>query len=200
MSQSPAADSRSGTTPAAVQTQHADGQSQRSDGSAAVSPSAERRREHRWEDPAIAAAAARDMDGMTFFGEMLAGHLPPPPIAATLGFDLVSVEKGRAVFELTPAEFHYNPIGSVHGGVYAILCDSACGGAVHSMLPAGAFYTSLDLSTRFIRPVTMATGRLLCEGTVSHLGARTAVAHARLTDESGKLYAEATSSCMIFRP
>jgi uncharacterized protein (TIGR00369 family) len=166
----------------------------------AVSPGGERHREHRWEDPAIAAAAARGMDGMTFFGEMLAGRLPPPPIAAALGLDLVSVEKGRAVFELTPAEFHYNPIGSVHGGVYAILCDSACGCAVHSMLPAGAFYTSLDLSTRFIRPLTVDTGRLLCEGTVSHLGSRTAVAHARLTDAAGKLYAEATSSCMIFRP
>ena len=165
----------------------------------AVSPSRVRHREHRWEDPAIAAAVAQDMDGMTFFGEMLAGRLPPPPLAAALGFDLISVDKGRVVFELTPAEFHYNPIGSVHGGVYATLCDSACGCAVHSMLPAGAFYTSLDLATRFIRPATVATGRLLCEGTVSHLGSRTAVAHARLTDTTGKLYAEATSSCLIFR-
>ena len=199
MSQPPAADGRSETTPAAAETQHADGQPQRSSGSAAVSPSGERRREHRWADPAIAASVARDMDGMTFFGEILAGRLPPPPIAATLGFDLVSVEKGRVVFELTPAEFHYNPIGSVHGGVYATLCDSACGCAVHSMLPAGAFYTSLDLATRFIRPLTAATGRLLCEGTISHLGSRTAVAHARLTDAAGKLHAEATSSCLIVR-
>ena len=186
--------------PAVAQTLPADAQSEQTNGSAIVSPGGERHREHRWEDPAIAAAAARDMDGMTFFGEILAGRLPPPPIAATLGFDLVSVEKGRVVFGLTPAEFHYNPIGSVHGGVYATLCDSACGCAVHSMLPAGAFYTSLDLATRFIRPVTADTGRLLCEGTVSHLGSRTAVAHARLTDAAGKLYAEATSSCMIFRP
>jgi uncharacterized protein (TIGR00369 family) len=113
---------------------------------------------------------------------------------------LVSVEPGQVVFEITPAEFHYNPIGSLHGGVYATLCDSACGCAVHSMLPVGAYYTSLDLTTRFIRPATAATGRLVCEGTVSHFGSRTAVAHARLTDARGKLYAEATSSCMIFRP
>ena len=184
MSQSPATDGR----PAA------NGQQ------APVSRGGERRREHLWQDPGITAAVARDMDGMTFFGEMLAGRLPPPPIAATLGFDLVSVEKGRAVFELTPAEFHYNPIGSVHGGVYAILCDSACGCAVHSMLPAGALYTSLDLATRFVRPVTASTGRLRCEGTLSHFGSRTAVAHARLTDDHGKLYAEATSTCLIFRP
>ena len=74
----------------------------------------------------------------------------------------------RAVFEFTPSGFHYNPIGSVHGGVCATMCDSACGCAVHSMLPAGAFYTSLDLSVKFIRPVTASTGRLLCEGTVEH--------------------------------
>jgi len=159
-----------------------------------------RSRSHEWEDPAASAAAARELDGISFLREMQAGRIPPPPIAATLGFGLVSVEPGRAVFDITPAEYHYNPIGSVHGGVYATLCDSACGCAVHSMLPAGAFYTSLDLATRFIRPVTTGSGRLLCEGTVTHLGSRTALAEARLTDASGKLYAHATSNCLIFRP
>ena len=153
-----------------------------------------------WADPAIAAAAARELDGITFFRELIAGRIPPPPITAALGFSLVSVEPGTAVFEITPAEYHYNPIGSVHGGVYATLCDSACGCAVHSMLPAGAYYTSLDLSVRFLRPVTSGTGRLLCEGTVEHLGSRTALASARLTDSAGKLYAHATGSCLIFRP
>lgn len=104
------------------------------------------------------------------------------------------------MFSFTPADYHYNPIGSVHGGVYATLCDSACGCAVHSLLPAGAFYTSLDLVTRFIRPVTTGTGPLRCEGTVQHLGARTALAEARLTGEDGKLYAHATSNCLISRP
>lgn len=160
----------------------------------------ERRREYRWADPALSAAAARELDGMSFFREVLAGRIAPPPIAATLDFGWVSVQPGRVVFELAPAEFHYNPIGSMHGGVYATLCDSACGCAVHSLLPAGAYYTSLDLSTKFIRPVTIGTGRLLCEGTVSHFGSRTAVAHAQLTDPDGKLYAEATSSCLLFRP
>jgi uncharacterized protein (TIGR00369 family) len=139
---------------------------------------------------------------MAFFREMIAGRIPPPPITATLGFGWVSVEPGKVVFELTPAEFHYNPIGSVHGGVYATVCDSACGCAVHSMLPAGAYYTSQDLAIRFIRPVTAGSGkpRLLCEGTVTHLGSRTALAEARLTGPGGKLYAHATSSCLIFRP
>jgi uncharacterized protein (TIGR00369 family) len=159
-----------------------------------------RRRAFEWADPAIAAVAARELDGITFFRELIAGRIPPPPIAAALGFDLVSVEPGTAVFEITPAEYHYNPIGSVHGGVYATLCDSACGCAVHSMLPAGAYYTSLDLAVRFLRPVTSGTGRLRCEGTVEHLGSRTALAIARLTDQAGKLYAHATSSCLIVRP
>jgi uncharacterized protein (TIGR00369 family) len=159
-----------------------------------------RQRVYQWGDPAVSAAAARELDGITFFREILAGRLPPPPIMATLGFSAVSFEPGRAVFEITPAEHHYNPIGSVHGGVYATLCDSACGCAVHTMLPAGAFYTSLDLVTRFIRPITSGTGRLLCEGTVEHLGSRTALARARLTSADGKLFAHATSNCLIFRP
>jgi len=159
-----------------------------------------RRRTHEWADPGVSAAAARELDGITFLREMMAGRFPPPPIAATLGFGLVSVEPGRAVFDITPAEYHYNPIGSVHGGVYATMCDSACGCAVHSMLPAGAYYTSLDLTVKFVRPVTTGTGRLVCEGTVEHIGSRTALATARLTGSDGKLYAQATSSCLIFRP
>ena len=159
-----------------------------------------RRRTYEWADPARSAAAARELDGISFFRELIAGRLPPPPIAATLGFGWLSVEPGTVVFEITPAEYHYNPIGSVHGGVYATLCDSACGCTVHSMLPAGAHYTSLDLSVRFIRQITFRTGRMLCAGTVEHLGSRTALATARLTDSAGKLYAQAASSCMIFRP
>jgi uncharacterized protein (TIGR00369 family) len=158
------------------------------------------RRSYEWADPTASAAAARELDGITFLREIVAGRIPPPPIAATLGFGLVSVEPGRAVFDITPADYHYNPIGSVHGGIYATLCDSACGCAVHSTLPAGAYYTSLDLAVKFIRPVTSGTGRLLCEGTVEHSGSRTALAIARLTDSRGKLYAHATSSCLIFRP
>ncbi len=130
----------------------------------------------------------------------MAGTIPPPPMTVTLDFGWVSVEPGKVIFEITPAEFHYNPIGSVHGGVYATLCDSACGCAVHSLLPAGAYYTSLDLSVKFVRPITAESGRLLCEGTVQHLGKRMALAEARLAAPDGRLYAHATSSCLIFRP
>jgi acyl-coenzyme A thioesterase PaaI-like protein len=147
-------------------------------------PERPRQRSYRWEDPARSGAAARTLAGADFFGAIADGTLPPPPIASTLGFTLVSVVPGRAVFEFTPSEFHYNPIGSVHGGVCATMCDSACGCAVHSMLPA----------------VTTSTGPLRCEGTVIHLGSRTALAQASLTDATGRQYAHATSSCLIFRP
>jgi uncharacterized protein (TIGR00369 family) len=173
-------------------------QRSRSDSSAAAASG--RERSYGWADPAPAAAAARELAGDAFFGELTSGALPPPPIAQTLGFSAVSVRGGVARFGLDPAEFHYNPIGSVHGGVIATLCDSACGCAVHSLLPAGAYYSSLDLSVKFLRPVTTATGRLLCEGTVLHLGTRSALAQASLTGPDGKLYAQATSTCMIFRP
>jgi uncharacterized protein (TIGR00369 family) len=171
------------------------------DRAVAASPeSAARRRTYAWQDPAITGAVARELPGADFLSAIASGALPPPPIGATLDFGVPSVQPGRVVFEITPSEFHYNPIGTVHGGVAATLCDSACGCAVHSMLPAGAYYTSLDLTVKFLRPITATTGRLRCEGTVTHLGSRTALAQASLTDDRGKLYAHATSSCLIFRP
>ncbi len=163
-------------------------------------PGAMRERTYCWEDPAIAAAAVREQDGASFLQALLDGTLPGAPIAHTLDFRPASVQPGVVAFEFTPAEFHYNPIGSVHGGMIATLCDSACGCAVQSMLPAGTYYTSLDLSVKFLRQVTAATGPMTCTGTVTHLGGRSALAQASLTDAGGKLYAHATSSCMIFRP
>jgi uncharacterized protein (TIGR00369 family) len=161
---------------------------------------ATRSRSYTWQDPAGAAAAAMQQDGLEFLRAILHGTLPGAPVASTLDFEPAEVEAGRVVFEFTPAEFHYNPIGSVHGGVYATMCDSACGCAVHSMLPAGTYYTSQDLSVKFLRAVTTSTGPLRCEGSVIHLGSRTALAQASLTDGTGRQYAHATSSCLIFRP
>lgn len=159
-----------------------------------------RTRCYSWDDPAASAAAARQQDGAAFLRAILDGTIPGAPIAQTLDFAPVLVAPGTVAFAFTPAEFHYNPIGSVHGGVISTLCDSACGCAVQSMLPAGTFYTSLDLSVKFLRAVSAQTGPMTCEGTVTHLGGRSALAQARLTDAGGRLYAHATSSCMIFRP
>ena len=106
------------------------------------------------------------------------GRLPAPPIATTMGFDLDEVQDGRAVFSLEPAEHHYNPIGSVHGGVFATLLDSATGCAVHSTLPAGVGYTSVDLNVKFLRGMSASTGRVTCEGRVVHRGRRLVLAEA----------------------
>ncbi len=159
-----------------------------------------RERTYGWTDPMDIAAAAQDVDGLTFLRMMASGAVPPPPIATTLGFTVEEVEEGRVVFGLVPAEYHFNPIGSVHGGVFATLLDSAAGCAVHSALPAGVRYTSLDLSVKFLRPLGTGSGPVRCEGLVVHLGGRTALAEARLFDGAGRLAAHATSSCLILRP
>lgn len=158
-----------------------------------------RRREYEWGDPKRTAAIAAGMDGLEFIRAMAAGELPAPAIASTLGFELTEVEPGRVVFELRPQEWHYNPIGGMHGGVYATILDSATGCAAHSLLPAGVRYTSLDLSVKFLRGVTVDTGVLRCEGTVQHLGHRTGLAFAELRGADGRLYAHATSSLLILR-
>jgi uncharacterized protein (TIGR00369 family) len=129
---------------------------------------------------------------------MLAGELPAPPVMATLGIEAVSFEVGRAVFSLLPAEMHYNPIGTVHGGVIATLLDSALGCAVHSVLPQGSGYTSVDLATKFLRPVTERSGRVEAEGQVVSRGSRTVLAVATLHDGRGRLLAHATSTCLVF--
>jgi uncharacterized protein (TIGR00369 family) len=160
----------------------------------------QRQRTFSWDDPAAIAATVAGLSGAEFFAAITAGRIPPPPVARTLDFDGVSFEHGRAAFRLTPREFHYNPLGSVHGGVFATLLDSACGCAVHTTLPAGVFYTSLDLSVKFLRPVTVDTGPITAEAAVVHLGRRTALAEGRITDEAGKVYVTATSSCLLLRP
>jgi uncharacterized protein (TIGR00369 family) len=162
-------------------------------------PTGVRERTFTWDDPLETASAGAGLSGMEFFAAMDEGRIPMPPIMHTLDFAGFSYEEGRVAFRLTPQEFHYNPLGCVHGGVFAALLDTACGCAVHTRLPAGTFYTSLDLSVKFLRPVTVATGEVTAEGGVTHLGRRTALAEARLIDAAGKIYATATSSCLIMR-
>ncbi len=159
-----------------------------------------RERTFAWDDPVAIARAGAGLSGAEFLNAIAAGEIPPPPVMRALDFDGLSFGEGRAVFRLTPREFHYNPIGTVHGGVFATLLDSACGCAVHTMLPVGVFYTSLDLSLKFLRPVTVGTGPVTAEGSVVHLGRRTALAEARITDAAGKVYVTATSSCLLLRP
>ncbi len=139
-----------------------------------------------------------ELDGLGQLEAMVRGDAPSPPIMETLGFTGFHPERGRVVVEMPAAEFHYNPLGGVHGGVISTLLDTAAACAVHSTLAVGEMYTSLDLTVKFLRPVTVDSGLLTCEGTVIQRGRRTALGQAQLTDERGKLVAHATSSCMIF--
>jgi uncharacterized protein (TIGR00369 family) len=157
-----------------------------------------RSRTFSWFDPMLNVAELGKRSGLELLQAMSRGELPAPPITHLMGTGRIEVEPGRVVVTLQPQEFHYNPLGSVHGGVLATLLDTATGCAVHSTLPAGAGYTTLDLTTKFLRPVSVASGVLTCEGTVISKGRRTALAQAQITDARGALVAHATSTCMLF--
>ena len=137
-------------------------------------------------------------DGLAFLEALIAGDLPAPPITETLGFTLIEVETGRAVFAGTPEFRHYNPIGVVHGGFAATLLDSAVGCAVHSTLIKGEAYTTLELKLNLVRPLTDKTGMVRAEGRVLHRGRQVATAEGYLKDAADKLYAHATTTCMVF--
>jgi uncharacterized protein (TIGR00369 family) len=151
-----------------------------------------------WEDPHAAAANGARLSGLDYMKGMIAGRFPRPPMACLLGFDLVEVGEGFAAFECRPGEQHYNPIGVVHGGLACTLLDSAMGCSVNSTLAAGMAYTTLELKVNLVRPLTMNTGLVRCEGRIVHRGSRTATADGRLIDAAGKLYAHATTTCIIF--
>ncbi|ERE19868.1 PaaI family thioesterase [Pseudogulbenkiania ferrooxidans] len=159
---------------------------------------AERSLTIQWDDPMIGARAAQTLSGLEYLREMESGRIPPPPVMKLLGFDFVRAAEGEVEFAFVPHESHFNPIGSVHGGVISTLLDSAMGCSVHSLLPRGKGYTTLELKVNFVRAVQPRHGKLLCCGQVIHAGGRMATAEARLQDEAGKLYAHATTTCMIF--
>jgi uncharacterized protein (TIGR00369 family) len=152
-----------------------------------------------WEDPRTIAEAGRGLSGLEFLQKIVAGEVPRPPLGALMNFQLVEVREGHAVFAVEPKEYHYNPIGVVHGGLAATLLDSAMGCAVHSTLPAGAGYTTLEMKVNFVRAMTAETGRVRAKAKVIHAGGRTATAEGRVIDDAGKLYAHATTTCLIIR-
>jgi uncharacterized protein (TIGR00369 family) len=158
----------------------------------------ERTRTFSWTDPSVYAAAIGTRPGLDLLQAMSRGDVPPPPVIQMLGAGALTVTEGSVTIELDPQEFHYNPLGTVHGGVISTLLDTAAACSVHSTLPAGVGYTSLDLNVKFLRAITLASGHLTCTGSVLQRGRRTALAEARLTDAQGKLAAHATSSCLIF--
>ncbi|MBC8099146.1 MAG: PaaI family thioesterase, partial [Armatimonadetes bacterium] len=148
-----------------------------------------------WEDPMIGAQAARTLTGLEYMTKLMRGELPAAPIAILMNMLAAEVEFGRIIFSAQPAEYHYNPLGIVHGGFAATLLDSALGCAVHSTLPMGVGFSTLALQVNYVRAITSATGIVYCEGKVIHGGRRIATAEARLTDGDGKLYAHGTTTC-----
>ncbi len=163
------------------------------------SESSLRTRTFSWEDPHAAAEAGRNLSGMEYLRKIIAGDLPAPPMSALMDFRISELDEGRAVFTVQPTEYHYNPNGRVHGGLAATLLDSAMGCAVYSTLPVGAAYTTFEIKVNYLRPIKHVTGELRAEAKTLHVGRSTAVAEARLTGADGKLYAHATTTCVIFR-
>ena len=150
-----------------------------------------------WTDPATLTRTAKTMSGLDYMRGVRDGAIEEPPIARVLEYRVVEVEEGRVVFEMVPSEYHYNPFGAVHGGVASSIMDATAGATVYTTLPAGVTHASLDLKVNFVRPITMDTGRIRCEGRIVHRGRRVAIAEARLTDMKGELYAVGNSTCMI---
>ena len=138
------------------------------------------------------------LDGLAQMQAMLDGELPPPPIALTLDFLLIEVAKGKAVFQGKPQFRHYNPLGTVHGGWFATLLDSALGCAVHTTLEPGSGYTTLEFKVNLVRALTDKVPLVRAIGEVTHRGRQVATSEARLVGHDGKLYAHASTTCLIF--
>ena len=153
-----------------------------------------------WKDPMQMAQAARSMAGIDFLRGVRDGSIQPAPIQELIGMKLATVEPGIAAWELVPAEQHYNPIGVVHAGIASTMLDSAMACAVHSTLPLGKGYTTLEFKINLVRAVTVKSGVLRATGKVVHGGKSTATAEGRLEDAAGTLYAHGTTTCIILSP
>ena len=153
-----------------------------------------------WDDPMKALTEGSSLSGLEFIRAIFDGKLPSPPITATMGFTGGSAEESKVTFVGEVGEHLYNPIGVVHGGFAMTMLDSAMGCAVHTTLAVGEAYTTLEAKVNFVRPITMETGPLRCEGIVIHRGGKVATAEGRLIAErTGKLLAHGTTTCMVFK-
>jgi uncharacterized protein (TIGR00369 family) len=160
--------------------------------------SAARKQSFSWQDPLASADQSLALSGLEFLKRIAKGKIPLPPISVLMNVSDIEVEEGKVVFVAKPMECHYNPIGMVHGGFAATLLDSALACSIHSRLPQGQAYTTLELHTHYVRAITADVGIMRAEGKVVHMGSRVATAEGRLTDSKGRLYAHATTTCMVF--
>ena len=150
-----------------------------------------------WGDPFAGPGIARTMSGIEYLRAMSLGVAPAPPIASLIALAFESIDLGRVVMLGRPAEYHYNPLGIIHGGFASTLLDSALGLVTLSILPKGMMFTTLDLHVNFARPIHVDTGEMRCTGEVVHGGKRVVTSFGRLEDKNGKLYAHANATCMV---
>jgi len=153
-----------------------------------------------WAEPVIDAEGISRMSGLELLRAVKDGRTPPPPVWSLVDLRLMEIDEGRAVFEIQFAEYHYSRFGRVQGGIECPALDAATGYAVHSTLPAGLGYTTLELKVNYIRPITSETGLMRCVGSVIHRGSRVALAEAKMLDRKGLLYAHAIATCLILEP
>ncbi|MGO2024468.1 MULTISPECIES: PaaI family thioesterase [Brevibacterium] len=151
-----------------------------------------------WTDPSQGLSLLPTMDGIDFLSKMAAGEIPGPPIGAHMGMEIAEVGEGTVTFGCQPDESHYNPIGMVHGGLVCTLLDSVLGCAVHTTLPKGTGYTSIEIKVNYLRPVSENSGPLIATGRVTKSGRRVAFAEGEVVDNKGKTVATASGSLLIF--
>lgn len=160
----------------------------------------ERKRIISWDDPQInKREAIASISGLDYLKSIKNGSISPPPIANLVGYRITEVDHGYAVFELYPAEYHYNPFATVHGGILSTLLDTAMTASVFSTLTKGVSCSTIEIKVNFIRPVTANTEVLRCEAKPIHIGKRLATAEGRLKDQNGELYAHGISTCAIYK-
>lgn len=152
-----------------------------------------------WQDPKTSARNADTISGIDYLRAILSGKVQPPPAAKLIGYKIAEVKRGGTVFELEPAEYHYNPFASVHGGIACTLLDTTMTAAVLSTLEIGYACSTTEMKVNFIRPISARTGKVRCEAETIHVGRRLATASAKVFDSAGKLYAHGVNTCMIFR-
>jgi uncharacterized protein (TIGR00369 family) len=151
-----------------------------------------------WHEPGPSTAKGLTMAGLDYLQAMADGRLPQPPISGLMQFAIDEVENGRVVFTCSPDESAYNPIGAIHGGLICTLLDSVTGCAVHSTLPAGKGYTSIEIKVNYLKAVRLSSGLLTATGTVVKSGSRVGFSEGVVSDESGAVVATATSTLLIF--
>jgi uncharacterized protein (TIGR00369 family) len=158
----------------------------------------ERTRTFTWDDPKPGAAASQKMAGLEYLNAMISGQMSAPPIMKLMNIRMASAEPGKVIMELPIGEYHYNPIGSIHGGVAATILDSVMGCSIHSTLPAGRVYSTLEIKINYLRPMSDALGTVTAHGWVVNAGRKAAFAEGKIIDATGKIYATGSTTCAIW--